>query len=111
MSGKRVGRVIKLRSEKAEEYRKLHADDNPGVRDLLKKYNIQDFSIFTRKLDDGHEYLFAYFKYTGEDFDRDFEGLKSEPRNQEWKALCDPCQEPLEGEEAWSLMEEIYYNE
>jgi hypothetical protein len=29
--------VIKLRPEKAEEYKALHADSNSGVRDLLEK--------------------------------------------------------------------------
>ena len=39
---KRVGMLIKLRPEHVEAYLKLHADDHPGVRDLLQKYNLRN---------------------------------------------------------------------
>ena len=35
----RVGMVIGLRDEAVEAYRRLHADDEPGVRDLLRRYH------------------------------------------------------------------------
>jgi len=35
---KKVAQVIGLKPEYIEEYKKLHADLNTGVRDLLKKY-------------------------------------------------------------------------
>ncbi|RLG23898.1 hypothetical protein DRN85_08530, partial [Methanosarcinales archaeon] len=41
---KRVGMVIGIRPEAIPEYKKLHADSNPGVRDLLTKYNMHNFS-------------------------------------------------------------------
>lgn len=34
---KPVGMVVGLREDEIAGYRKFHADDNPGVRDLLKK--------------------------------------------------------------------------
>lgn len=111
MSKKRVGMVIKLRPEKADEYKALHADANPGVRDLLEKYNLRNFSIFSRTLDDGNEYLFGYYEYTGDDFAADHAALDAEDRNAEWLALCDPCQEPLAGETSWAVMDEVYHNE
>ena len=43
---KRVGMVVKLNPEYLDEYKRLHADSNPGVRDLLVKANMRNFSIF-----------------------------------------------------------------
>ncbi|NQT85947.1 L-rhamnose mutarotase [bacterium] len=110
MSVKRVGMVIGLRAEKADAYRELHGDDNPGVRDLLTKYHMHNFSIFARKLDGGQEVLFGYFEYTGDDYAADMAALDAEPRNAAWLELCDPCQKPLEGETSWAVMERVYFN-
>jgi L-rhamnose mutarotase len=109
-SVKRVGMVIGVKPEKLAYYQELHADDNPGVRDLLVRYHIRNFSIFLRHLDDGRDYLFAYYEYVGEDYAGDFAKLAAEPRNQAWLALCDPCQIPLAGEKSWSVMESVYHN-
>ncbi|MCD6346524.1 MAG: L-rhamnose mutarotase, partial [Bacteroidales bacterium] len=43
---KRVGMVVKIKKDMVDEYKKLHADNNPGVRHLLTKYNLRNFSIF-----------------------------------------------------------------
>lgn len=107
----RIAMVIRLRPEKREEYLSLHADSNPGVRDLLRKYHMRNFSIFLRKLADGNEYLFGHYEYTGDDYDRDMANLAEEPRNVAWLAKCDPCQEPLSGESGWAMMDQIYFNE
>lgn len=106
---RRVGMVIGLRDEAVEEYRRLHADDEPGVRDLLSKYHIRNFSIFLHRLPDGQLYEFAYFEYVGNDLERDQAALAAEPRNQAWLARCDPMQRPLPGADSWARMEEIYY--
>ena len=37
---KRVGMVVGIKPEKIEEYKRLHADSNAGVRDLLNKYHM-----------------------------------------------------------------------
>lgn len=107
---KRVGMVIKLKPSKVEEYKALHADTNPGVRDLLNKYNMHNFSIFLKKID-GEYYEFAYYEYTGENYEKDMAELAQEPRNKDWLKKCDPMQIPLEGHESWAMMEQIYYNE
>jgi L-rhamnose mutarotase len=108
---KRVGMVIGIKPEVIEEYKKLHADDNPGVRDLLKKANFANFSIFIHQFDDGKYYLFGYYEYTGTDFEKDMEELAKEERNIEWLKVCDPMQIPFEGEDSWSEMEQVYYLE
>jgi len=108
---KRVGMVIGIKPECIPEYKRLHAQDNPGVRDLLHKYHIRNFSIFLQKMPDGKWYEFAYYEYYGNDFEADMAQLAKEPRNIEWLKVCDPMQIPLPGAEGWTEMEQIYYNE
>ena len=108
---KRVGMVIKLKPECIEEYKALHADSNPGVRDLLVKANMRNFSIFLHQLDDGNYYEFGYYEYHGDDFEADMAKLAKEDRNIEWLKICDPMQVPLEGESGWAEMEQVYFNE
>ncbi len=107
---KRVGMVIKLKEESLAEYKKLHADSTSGVRDLLMKYNLHNFSIFLTRLEDGNYYEFGYYEYTGEDFDRDMRALSEEPRNIEWLKICDPMQEPIGEAKGWKEMETVYFN-
>ena len=107
---KRVGMVIKLKEESLAEYKRLHADGTAGVRDLLMKYNLHNFSIFLTRLEDGNYYEFGYYEYTGEDFDRDMRELSEEPRNIEWLKICDPMQEPIGDAKGWKEMETVYFN-
>jgi len=106
---KRVGMVVKLKPDYLDEYRRLHADSHPGVRDLLAKYHLKNFSIFLHKID-GEWYEFGYYEYTGNDFETDMAALSEEPRNKEWLQICDPMQQPLDGEDGWVEMEQVYYN-
>lgn len=107
---KRVGMVTKIKPEHLEEYLVLHADSTSGVRDLLIKYNMRNFSIFMTQLEDGNYYEFGYYEYWGDDFDDDMRRLDKEPRNQAWLKVCDPMQIPLEGETSWREMQRIYFN-
>lgn len=101
--------VIELRPQHIEEYRRLHADGHPGVRDLLTKYHLRNFNIFLHQIE-GRWFEFGYYEYLGEDFEGDMAKLDAEPRNREWIAICDPMQRPLEGESGWAVMERIYSN-
>lgn len=107
---KRVGMVIKIKEDQIEEYKRLHSDGHHGVRDLLIKYNMRNFSIFLQKLEDGNYYEFAYYEYVGSNFDEDMKQLAAEPRNIEWLKVCDSMQIPLDGFESWAEMETIFYN-
>ena len=106
---KRVGMVVGIKPEKIEEYKRLHADGNPGVRGLLNKYNMHNFSIFLTEIA-GKWYEFGYYEYTGDDFDADMAKLAEEPGNIEWLQICDPMQIPLEGETGWREMQRVYFN-
>ncbi len=107
---KRVGMVIKIKQDRLEEYLALHTDSEPGVRDLLAKYNLRNFSIFMTQLEDSNYYEFGYYEYWGSDFDADMKLLDSEPKNKAWLELCNPMQLPIEGEISWKEMKIIYSN-
>ena len=106
---KRVGMVTQLRPDKLEEYQRLHADSNPGVRDLLTKYHMRNFSIYLQQID-GKWYEFGYYEYTGRDFEADMARLAKEPRNIEWLKVCDPMQIPIPGAKGWTEMHRVYFN-
>ena len=92
-----------------DQYRRLHVDGYPGVRDLLSRYQLRNFSIFLHNVA-GRWLEFGYYEYHGEDFEADMAALAAEPRNQEWLVRCDPMQAPLDGETGWSVMERVYFN-
>jgi len=106
----RIGMVIGIHPDKISAYEALHAASNSGVRDLLVKYNMHNFSIYMHKLENDHYYLFGYYEYTGSDYKADMEKLNAEPRNQQWLSMTDPMQIPLPGESSWSIMREVYFN-
>jgi L-rhamnose mutarotase len=109
-NGQRIGMVIGIKPDKISAYEALHAASNAGVRDLLTKYHMHNFSIFIHQLDDGKYYLFGYYEYTGTDYKGDMTKLSAEPRNQQWLSTTDPLQIPLSGEKSWAKMQEVYHN-
>ena len=105
----RYGSVIKLKPEKLEEYRELHANAWPEVLKMIRACNIRNYSIYYK---DG--FLFSYFEYHGEDFAADMQKMAADPVTQEWWKLTDPCQEPLETRkpgEWWAGMEEFFHTD
>ncbi|MBN2291841.1 MAG: L-rhamnose mutarotase [Pirellulales bacterium] len=111
----RYGCVIGLKPEKKDEYVKLHADTWPSVLKQIKDSNIQNYSIYMGKLDDGNLYLFAYFEYTGDDFEADMAEMAKDPETQRWWKLTDPCQIPQKNRakptDNWMIMEEVFHTD
>jgi len=105
----RFGMIIELKSKYVEDYKSLHS--GPGIRDLLAKSNITNFSIFLKKMPNGRYYEFAYYEYAGDDYDADMAILNKNPRNVDWLRLCDPMQVPLPGQKGWEQLNEIFYHE
>ena len=70
---------IKVKPEKLEYYKELHANPWPEVNAMLKECNIQNYSIYYR---DG--LLFSYLEYTGDDFDADMKKMAADPTTQKW---------------------------
>jgi L-rhamnose mutarotase len=103
----RYGSVIKLKPEKLDEYKALHAHAWPEVLQRIRLCNIHNYSIYYK---DG--FLFSYYEYVGEDFTADMLKMAADPQTQEWWKLTDPCQEPLETRqpgEWWAGMEEFFH--
>jgi L-rhamnose mutarotase len=106
----RTGMLIGIKPDRISAYEALHAASNPGVRDLLDKYHMHNFSIYIQKIDNSHYYLFAYYEYTGSDPKADAEAMAKEPRNIKWLSQTDAMQIPLPGASGWTKMQEVYHN-
>lgn len=106
---KRYGSVIRVRPEKLEEYKRLHAEVWPGVRKMIAECGLRNYSIYYK---DG--YLFSYYEYVGDDYEADMAKMAADPETQRWWAVCEPCQEPLETRtegEWWTSMEEVFHQD
>ena len=104
---KRYGWVIKVKPEKLDYYKKLHANPWPQVNKMLKECNIQNYSIYYR---DG--LLFSYLEYTGTDFEADMKKMAADSTTRRWWRETDPCQEAVDsaGEGVWwADMEEVFH--
>lgn len=106
---RRYGMVIRVRPERLDEYRRLHAATWPEVLNMIGQCNIRNYSIYHK---DG--YLFSYFEYVGEDFEADMKKMAADPATQRWWSVVMPCQEPLATRapgEWWANMEEVFHCE
>jgi L-rhamnose mutarotase len=105
----RYASVIRVKPEKLETYKALHADPWPGIDSMIKACNIRNYSIYYR---DG--LLFSYFEYTGTDYEGDMRRMAQDSLTQVWWKLTDPCQIPVESAPEgvwWAPMEEVYHLE
>lgn len=105
----RIGMVIQLNAEKVAEYKQLHANAWPEVLDMIKQCNIQNYTIFLREPEN---LLFSYYEYTGNDYEADMAKMAADPKTQEWWAVCEPCQKPLDTAKDgdwWTKMEDVFH--
>ncbi len=101
----RFGQIIKIKLEKIEEYKNLHAKTPKEVCEMIKQCHIQNYSIYLFG-----EYLFAYFEYVGEDFQKDMEQMAQDESTKKWWTLTDPCQISLGyAGQKWLDMEEVFH--
>ena len=103
----RFGQVIKIKPDGLEAYKKWHANPMPGVNEMIKECNLQNYSIFVRG-----DYLFAYMEYVGNDYEADMAKMAADPETQRWWDVCMPCQRPLDTRaegEWWAAMEEVFH--
>lgn len=112
MSPLRVGQIIKLKPEHADEYIKIHANVWPGVLKRIADSHIHDYSIF---YDKRTSILFATFKYTGDDFEGDMKKSAEDEETQKWWKVTDFMQESFnEGAKSsveggwWTVLDEVF---
>lgn len=106
---KRYGQIIGIKPEALEDYQRYHAAVWPEVLDMIYKCNIRNYSIFLRG-----NLLFAYFEYIGDDFEADMTRMAADRKTQEWWAIMEPMQAPLENRtegEWWATMEEVFHTD
>lgn len=106
---KRYASIIGLRADQIDEYKRLHADVWPAVRERIKASNISNYSIFLREPEN---LLLSYFEYTGSDFAADMAAMAADPETQRWWSICDPMQIPLDTRaegEWWASAEEVFH--
>ena len=83
---RRFGQEARLKPDKIEEYRRLHAQVWPGVLEVITKCNIRNYTIFI-----SGDRLFSYFEYVGEDYEKDMAFMERDPVTNEWWKLTKPC--------------------
>lgn len=105
----RYGSLIRVKPEKLDEYKKLHAAVWPEVARMITACNIRNYSIYHR-----NGLLFSYFEYIGEDYEADMAKMAAHPETRRWWAVCKPCQQPVEDRdkgEWWAAMEEVFHQD
>ena len=103
----RVASVIGLPAENVARYEELHANVWPGVLERLRASHITNYSIYRHG-----DLLFSYFEYSGDDYDADSAAIAADPTTQEWWAVCEPLQRPLEDRadgEWWKQLPEVFH--
>lgn len=104
---KRFGQIINLKPEGADEYIMQHQKVWPGVLAKIKECNLANYSIFFKD-----NVLFAYFEYTGNDFENDMKKMAAHNETQRWWGVVKPLMEPLSNagtDEFWVNMKEIFH--
>jgi L-rhamnose mutarotase len=108
---KRYGAVIEVKADKLDYYKELHAKPWPSINEALKTAHISNYTIYLTQFDDGKWYLFAYYEYTGKDYEADMKIIGENSEVKRWWVETDPCQEGLKNRkegEWWKEMEEVY---
>jgi L-rhamnose mutarotase len=74
---------------------------------MIKQCHISRYSVFFKD-----NILFAYFEYTGNDFERDMEMMAADKETQRWWDVVKPLMDPLETRqpgEFWANMKEVFH--
>ena len=83
---KRFVQIARLKPEKVDEYRRLHSAVWPDVLKTISECNLTDYTISIL----GNTAV-SFFKYTGDDFEKDMAKMESDPVTLEWWKHTKPC--------------------
>ena len=105
---KRVGFLLKVKTDKIEEYKKHHEAVWPEMLDALRRQGWHNYSIFLRE--DGT--LFGYFE-AAESFEASLKGMETEAINETWQKFMEPYFESISGrpDENMLALEEIFHTD
>lgn len=104
---KRFGQIIGLNPDDLDRYAEYHRNVWPEVLEKIKECNITNYSIYHFE-----GKLFAYFEYTGTDFESDMKKMANHKKTQDWWSLMGPMQIPEKNRkegEWWAEMEELFH--
>jgi L-rhamnose mutarotase len=103
---RRYGMAVRLRPERADEYRRMHRETWPEVLAALRRCGIGNYSIY--QLGD---LLFSYFEYGGSDLATDLARSEEDPVVARWERICDSCFLPvMDGAgPTWVEMQELFH--
>ena len=105
----RMAQIIKVKPEAIPEYKRIHAAVWPEILKAIADSNIRNYTIFR----DGTD-LFAYFEYTGNDFEADMSAMAADAETQRWWAQTDAMQEPRPDRQPgtwWKTLNEIFHTD
>lgn len=107
----RMAKIIRLKPEAIDEYKKIHAAVWPDVLATIADCHIKNYSIFFREPEN---LLFACFEYHGTDFEADMARMAKDEATQRWWQITDPMQAPIdtaaEGE-WWAPTEMVFHQD
>lgn len=110
----RYGMVTGIKPDKIAYYKELHANTWEGVLKRIKESNIENYSIYLKKLEDKY-YLFSYYEYVGDNYQEDMNKIAADTITQRWWRETDPCQIPLPeaaaNNQIWTPMEEVFHTD
>lgn len=107
MTVKRIGSVIGIHEADIAEYERIHREVWPEVLATLKRFNVQNYSIFRYGL-----LLFSYMEYTGNNYEADMTLIESDLTTQEWWKITAPMQKQVPeviGDEWWHTIPEVFH--
>ena len=99
---KRVGIMLKVKKEKMDEYREVHKNVWPEMKEALSRHGWHNYSLFLTE--DG--FLFGYFE-TPVDFQTALKGIETEQINEKWQKTMASYFESLDGKRADESMVEL----
>ena len=105
----RIGQMIRVKPEGKQAYIDWHANPLPGVNEMIKQCNIQNYSIYSRG-----DYLFSYFEYVGDDYEADMAKMDADEVTLRWWTFTKPCFEKFSirpDAEFYADMKQIFYLE
>tara|TARA_B110000438_G_scaffold290615_1_gene326540 strand:- start:723 stop:1046 length:324 start_codon:yes stop_codon:yes gene_type:complete len=82
---KRVGFILKVREDLIEEYKDLHMNVWPEMKQALKKSGWHNYSLFMSK----NGMIFGYFEATKSFYDS-LKNMNNEEINTKWQNLMSP---------------------
>ena len=94
----RVCFLLKVRSERLDEYKRRHEHVWPEMLDALRRTGWRNYSLFLR----GDGLLVGYLEC--DDFQACLDGMAREGINEKWQAEMSPFFEKLEGQRPDQVM-------